>query len=200
MSGAIAASGVVARGRALFGGNKQLSIPGLLHTTDSSTYSTSANRAHYFPMLVDSSITIDQIVLELTTGVAASTSRIALYNADTDWQPTSLVSGTDSGAFNTAAADQGVKTFSLSDTVLAAGRYLAWINCSANGLSWRSERGSAGPTFGYPTALGSNPGFTQVFASQTFGAPPSTGLAWDTVSTGAVHTFSWIHWLRVKTP
>lgn len=196
---AATASGGVAQGRAIISGVKQYSIPGL-RPIDVSTYTLSTGRAQYFPFQCDTSIVIDQIVVELTTGVAASTFRVGIYNADVNWQPTTLVSGTDTGDLTGTIAAQGVIATTISDTTLAAGRYLAWLSTSTGNHVVRCMRGNASQFLGYPPALGANSGFTQTFVSQTYGAPPSTGLAWDTGSVGTATTYSWPVWVRVKTP
>lgn len=192
-------NGRVARARAVYGGITQYSIPGPFPAGDNSTFTKSNGRAEYQPFVVDTPIVVDQLVTELITGVAASTCRMSIYPADSSWQPTTLVAGTDSGAFNTTAADQGVIAKTISDTTLLPGRYLFWMNCSTGNPVFRSIRGNAGPLLGYPVALGSNCGFTNIYVTQAYGAPPSTGAAWDTVSVGAPHTFHCYMFLRIKT-
>lgn len=191
----------VKQGRANYGGTAQLSQPGWMPNANIGSFTNSQNRATYFPFVVSSDIVIDRIVVELTTGASGSTNRICLYNADADWQPTSLVSGTDTGAFNTTASEVGVISYTVADVTLAAGRYLAWVNASHNGCVFRATNGNLSGVIGYSASLGATPGFTQIYVAQTYGAPPSTGLAWTTVSatnssTGAAHPI----FLRVKTP
>lgn len=197
-----AGGSAVAVGRALIAGVKQFSIPGVPGGSAVAGWTSSANRAQYFPFVVDSSITIDQLIAELTTGVAASTFRMAIYNADTDWQPTTLIANTDTGTIAAAAADQGVKAVTITDTVLAAGRYLFWLAASSGNHIFRAVQGSPGIFLGYPVALGGGAHFTQIYrtAAQTYAAPPSTGVAWDAASTSSQPTFSWPCFVRVKTP
>ena len=193
-----AAPSVVDAGRARYGGVTQFSIPGV-RGHQISTWTSSANRAQYFPFLVPDDIVIDQLVAELTTGVAASTFRMCIYNADTDWQPTSIVANTDTGTISALVADQGVKANTITDTTLTAGRYQAWLGASNGNHVFRAVQGFAPQLLGYPVALGVNGAFTQIYAAQTYAAPPSTGLAWDSVSVGATPTFSWPVFVRVKT-
>lgn len=195
ISASSASSGAVAPGRAKYGGNAQLSIPGI-QPSSNSTWGSAINRATYFPFLVDASVVIDQLVFEVTSGVAGN-GRVAIYNADKDWQPTTLVSGTDTGNVDVAVA--AVKTTTLgADVTLAAGRYLFWWNTTAGGVALRSVRSAT--LLGYGPTLGASPTFTQIYVAQAFGAPPSTGLAWDTVSTGSAQNQDNPIFLRIKTP
>lgn len=194
------AAALVKRSRAVYGGVTQFSIPGGYPTGDTSTFTKSAGRAEYMPILVDNEIIIDRIVCELTTGVAASTSRICIYNADTNWQPTTIVANTDTGAFNTTAAEVGVISTTISDTTLVPGRYLIWMNSSTGTPVFRCIRGNAGPMLGYPVAMGASPGFVNIYVAQAYGAPPDPGAAWTNISAGAPQSASWYVFVRIKTP
>lgn len=180
----------VARGR--FNGNSinYYLTPGMGTANTNSSLNLTANVIAYVPMLIDTQITLDQLACEITTNVAASNLRLGIYNADTDWQPTSLV--VDSGVIS--GATTGVKTASVS-TVLAPGRYLAaFLSDAAVGL--RAARGTS--IQAYLTTLGQNQ-LASLTASLTYAALPSTGTVWTAVTSS---TAGWLQalFLRVNTP
>jgi hypothetical protein len=181
-------------------GTNYLQIPGMV-VSGPTTFTASANRAHYYPFITQTSIVIDQIVFELVTGVAASTVRFAIYNADINWQPTSLVTNTDTGDIASAAANQGVIPTTITDTTLAPGRYLFWENASSGNPVYRAVLADASAFLGMSPVLGAGgtPQITQVFEAQAYGAPPSTGLAYTGIT---VNIGAFIHpaFVRVKTP
>lgn len=158
------------------------------------TYATSSNLIRYWPMYVLTDITIDRIGCEVTSAAAASnTLRIAIYNADTDLQPTSLV--IDSGTLATDST--GVKEATVSQA-LGAGRYLLAINASAS-ATLRAYRGTS-PFAGLLPALGTSPFLRCLFISSTYGAFASTGVAWTGISETSTTPLDYCAFVRASVP
>jgi hypothetical protein len=201
-SGASTGNSAIAQGRALIsGGSRALVIPGIQPLGSPGIFTESPGRARYSPFIVTTSITVGAIVMELTTGVAASTMRVAIYNADINWQPTTLVANTDTGNIATAVANQGVISTSITSTVLPPGRYLFWSNLSTGNTATRCVVGNVTPLLGTVATLGATSLYGQTYIAQAYGAPPSTGLAWTGVATSGIAAgFSWSTFLDVTAP
>jgi hypothetical protein len=159
-----------------------ITMPGVTLVGGSSTFTCSPNRAQYLPRRVQTSITIDQILFEVTTAVASCNGRVAIYAATNDYQPTGAPLA-DTGAIDCSTT--GIKTTTLATPlVLSPGLYLIWENYSTGNPVLRAAQVSwsflgAGPS------LGGNIAINQIYAAQTYGAPPTTPLAWDSVAYGA---------------
>ena len=159
-----------------------------------STQNMQADVRCFYPFLIPTSMTADQIAIEQTTAAAAGKLfRIGLIAADKWWQPTGSVL-MDSGTFAADGAN-GVKTYTPGSPVaLPPGRYLGIIH--TNGIPVvRTTLGSfAEPMFS--TSLGSNSAGWAWRVSLAFGAIDTT--AWDTVSfmAQAAHAM----WLRFSDP
>lgn len=184
----------IAEGRAKVGGVAQYSIPGV-QFRGVGTKTLTANRILYMPMQVVTPIVIDQLAIEVTTaGAAGKLARLAIYNADTDWQPTTRV--VDAG---TVAVDPGapptVTTASIS-TTLAAGRYLLAIISDGTPVL-RSFQG--GSPLGLLAALGASPIPFQIFIAGSGTTLPDPGTAWGTIS-GSGSNFDYVVLCRVSTP
>lgn len=151
------------------------------------------NGFRYEPFVTLTAITIDQIVIEVTTAAAAAnTARVGIYNADVDLQPTSLV--VDAG---TVATDStGVKAASIS-TTLQPGRYLLAINASAD-FTARFVRGG-NVLAGFLPALGASPILNNMTNSTAYAAFPSTGAAWTFAGNGN-SGMQRCMWVRISSP
>lgn len=187
------AAGVVAEGRVFpSGGTKGYSLPGV-EVQSIGTNAPSINQIRYSPIYVATPITIDQLVCEVTTLGTSAHARLGLYNADINWQPTSLIAegGVD-------ASSTGIKTVSASAT-LAAGRYLTAINSDVSATTFRIWRG--GTRYGQlRSALGANAFHDLWFVSSAYGAFASTGVAWtgeNGASSGGMYYYVV---LRIATP
>ena len=157
------------------------------------TYGITVDKINYFPIIVQSSITLDALVLNVATLTVGGLLRMGIYNADRDWQPTSLVVGT--GTID--ASTTGIKTVSVTNT-LSPGRYLMAMTANAS-ITLRSYFAHAS-FIGLPTTLESGDMFNQFYIlSITFAAFPSTGTKWTGT---AVTTTGFIYpmFLRVLTP
>ena len=183
---------LVADGAVTVSGTPVYMIPSV-PLTSTSTQSRAVNTVSYGAFYVRTSITIDQLALEVTTqATAGNTARMAIYNASTTWHPTSLV--VDGG---TVAIDStGVKAASIS-TTLPPGRYFMALNQSAT-VTYRSWRSSA-LWLGLPITLGA--AFNQYpFATQTYGVFPSTATDWTTLGTDSTTGGLYMMVLRVSAP
>jgi len=185
---------VKADGRPYYGTTHHLIIPGII-TDSSTTQALSLNRCHYYPIFVRTPITIDQVVLEVTTAAAAGKKgRFGIYKADKNWQPTSLVVASAEIALDATA----VVTTTLTTTKLEEGRYLMVINCEDT-ATFRATRYSGMPFTGFIATLGANLFGFLFYAAQAYAALPAAGLAWDTVS-ASTEGPKYMTFLRVATP
>ena len=188
------AVGIVAEGRAKTQWETAISMPGV-DWADVTTLALGANGTAYYPFLTQTPITTDQIRFEVTAAApAASVVRLAVYNADIDWQPTSLI--VDCG---TVLIDStGVKSVALART-LPPGRYL--IAANPNGqATYRAVR-STNRLIGLFMNLGANAHFSRM--SEPVAMPvstfPSTGLKWSNY-TGSTVGMLYMFFLRINTP
>jgi hypothetical protein len=138
----------------------------------------------YYPWYVDVAYLIDQVAIEVTTAGAGALVRAGLYNADTNWQPTTLL--VDFGTFD--ASTTGVKIITLGTPLtLAPGRYVAVLHDNVN-VTLRNIQ-TAGATIhgaGIGTSIGANPlAFEWYRGPITVGPLPATGLPWNTVTYSA---------------
>jgi len=153
-------------------GNPNISIPGV-EASAVTTAAIVANTIIYQPFLVVTAITLDQLICEITTGVAGN-ARMGIYNADRNWQPTSLV--VDGGQFATGVA--AVITLAINVT-LQPGRYLFTLHSNVD-PTFRIVRGGSRYS-GYRLTLSANPFPIFFRVAQAYGALPDPGIAWDNV-------------------
>lgn len=193
---AAASGGAPAEGRALDATYTAgaLVVPGI-EGTSVATYAMGANSIRYTPWYLATSITLDRLVVEITTaGAAGKVLRLGIYNANTNWQPTSLV--LDAG---TVAADSlGVKTITINQA-LAAGRYMACAY-SDGAPTLRSIKGGS-RYFGLSSTLTSTPflGLPRSFVG-SYGVlpdPASPAASFDVASSTPPDCFVFC---RVSTP
>lgn len=184
----------IAEGRAEAGGTTYLSMPGMKAVTQITTVTLSANVIRYEPRIVPTPITIDALVIEVTTANGAtSTARLGIYNADGDWQPTTLVLDAGTVATDTTTG-AGVRTLVLgAPLALAAGRYLLAINTDAT-PALRNLRGG----FDFALTTGANAQITAMTVSVAYAAFASPGAAW--AATAAATSFNNTIYMRVLNP
>lgn len=156
-----------------------LGLPGVdFHSV--AVVSVSANRLHYAPFYVTTPMNVDRICCEVTGNVqVGALGRLGIYNADENWQPTTLV--IDAGTVDNSAI--GLKSIAI-DVDLPAGRYLTALNTNF-GVIFRTIRSGSRHT-GLMDTLGSNPILAYMFKNTAFVPFPETGTLWDTVSYGTV--------------
>lgn len=162
---------IVPRGRLKASGVAYPGIPGC-EVISNGTQAIIANQVRYQGFIVDTPITLDQLTCSISATGTATLIRMAIYNADLDWQPTSLV--VDGGTVSAAAA---VPVAATINTVLLPGRYLTALNAdgTATLFAWRGD-GTRGGT-GIATAMAAGSQNSLLVATQTFGAFPATGTA-----------------------
>jgi hypothetical protein len=157
-------------------GTTYLGIPGYdVGNIATATFTFTANTTYYYPLQTFTTITLSQIVLLVSTGAGTST-RLAIYNADADMEPTSRV--LDAGTVTTST--NGTKTASISQA-LAPGNYLLALNTDG-AIQCVGHRGSVGMT-----NVGANPTIHALpiaAAGIVAGGFPSTGTAWTTPTFG----------------
>jgi hypothetical protein len=156
-----------------------MSLPGIV--CDSvSTFAVTANGDYYSPIHVATPIMVDQLQAEVTVALGTNF-RIGLYAADTGWQPVGAPLA-DSG--NLDASTTGVRTYTPSSPLLLnRGRYVTVLNAD-NGPTFRAVLGHP-PGNLMATILGSGPYAVFLRAARTYGAFPTPGTAWATVTTGS---------------
>lgn len=188
----LGAATAVPLGRAKAGGVSFMSVPGV-EGQSSTTFAITNNQVRYELFFVATQITLDQLVIEVTTNAGAgTTARLGIYNCDTDLQPTTLI--LDAG---TVAVDaNAVKTISINQT-LSPGRYLFATNSDAT-PTLRAVRGGS-MLWGYSQNLGAGTFIATPNAVQAYGAFPATGTVWTNAGTSSappIHTV----FCRVSTP
>lgn len=179
----------IAEGRPKSTGETLLMLPGITPVSQS-TKTLVANTLYFEPIEVTTPITIDAIVCEVSTG-AAGAARLGIYNADTNWQPTTLV--VDGSTIDTTAA--AVKTRAITARALPPGRYLLAYVSDATPVLRSVKSGTftgSCPTLG-ASALPINWNINFAYAA----LPAST--SWDTV-TYSTTPFSHAMFLSVVTP
>lgn len=155
------------------------SIPGV-EVAAFSTFTFTANRIQYEPLLVTGECQIDALGIEVTTAVAATNIRLGLYKADGSAQPTTLVVEAPTQADSSTV---GVKALVLTAPVtLQPGRYVAAM-VSNGAPAVRAFRGGS-RLAGLPATLGTTY-INNLNAVFTYGALPSSGAAWTTAAAAA---------------
>lgn len=159
------------------GGTVYYTTPGTSFSS-LSTFAFAANTDYYFPIYIATTIVVDQVACEVTTG-ASGNLRVGLYKASADQQPMGgpLI---DSGSIAITVA---VKTFTPSAPVyLQRGRYVGVLNMDTSStLRVVRATGFASP---FATALGTTATITTLNVARSYAAFPTPGTAWDTAGTG----------------
>jgi len=183
----------IPEGRGRYNTTTLLSIPGT-DSLSATTLEYVKDRIYYMPILVRTPITIDQFTIEVTTAAAAGEKcRIAIYAADTDWQP---------GARQVASAEiaidaNAVVDAAITETTLQEGRYLIAITLQGT-ATLRTMRYINLP-FGFMPTFGGTPNPIQIYVAAPYAELPVSGTAWDTVVTSNININHPVL-LRVKTP
>lgn len=175
-------------GRIKVGATTYYALPGVVPIGNTGTGALVANRLQYMPIILAEPVTLTDIAFEVTAGVASSLVRCGIYTADTDWVPTSLVSGTDAAEYD--CSTNGEKGTSGLSIVLAAGRYYLSILSNVNPPTVRLIRGVL-PGLLFQSAWSANVYTANLFASQTYGALPSTPPALGTLSGANAPSFDY---------
>lgn len=168
---------LIAEGRAAFGATDLLVVPGV-NCHAMSTQSMTLNRVWYQPFFVKTTITLANLVIEVTALAVAGNARLGIYRADRDLQPGALVE--DVGVVSIAA--NAVVTIATTQ-MLAPDRYL--IAYTADGTATlRVIRGS------FPSmplnSLGATPIVNTVSVAKAYAVYADPGTVWDTVQNSNV--------------
>jgi hypothetical protein len=179
----IGAQTAVAPGRLKASG---VAHPGLPNTVfqSNSIQAVIANQVRYQGFILKWSETWDQLICEVQATGTATLLRMAIYAADTDWQPSGAPI-LDAGTVD--ATGIGVKAVSINQT-LQPGRYITALN--ANGTATlRSYRGDGTDGgMGIAPAMGAGSQNSIITATQTFGAFPTPGTVYVTAGVVAGNT------------
>lgn len=163
-----------------------LSVPGVV-ITDVNTTVMTANLCFYLPMILNRAGVLDEVYHEVTVaGGAGTAARMGIYNADADWQPTTLVR--DFGTVSVAST--GVKSITGIAQALAPGRYLlAYLSDAAP-----TVRAVTGNWLGASVAkaLGGSALTIAMYGALAFQALPAVGTPWDTSVDGDSPFFWWV--------
>lgn len=183
----------VAEGRPYFNTTHRLIVPGVVFTGAARTAEWAANRILYWPIVVKTPITLDQLVIEVTTQAASGKKALlCIYKADTDWQPTDLVLTGIEVAIDAVAVVTGAYAETLQE-----GRYLLTFQCDA-AVTLRYYDGML-PGTGLLVTLGATVLGYSFHVDKTYAAYTDPGTAWDTIS--ALSTpFGYSVFCRVATP
>lgn len=154
-------------------------IPGNM-ILGATTKAVNANFMNYYPWFLDVAWTFDTVAVEVTV-LGAGLMRAGLYNADTKWQPTTLVQ--DFGTFDVSST--GVKSKTITALPLPAGRYIACLVDNVN--TTIRVANVANFASGAGTGLGANIVPYEWYRAFTYAALPSDGttIPWTTPTYGA---------------
>ena len=103
-------------------------MPGVTHGEVNTVSPVAAGTVYWEPWHVLSPMPIDGLAVEVVTGIATATARIALYMADSNGNPTGMVLG-QTGLLATATSATFVVD-SITEQTLAPGSYVAGLVCS----------------------------------------------------------------------
>lgn len=163
--------------------------------TGTTTLATQANRTWYTPFTVrNKPITLKHFALEAQAAPASnSTTRVAIYYADNQGQPTGnkII---DSGAITVASAAAAIYRVRLTPTILNPGNYLLALNSS---VSFTARVWLGNTLTLAPNTLGANV-VDQYYVAETLsgGVFPTTGTKWNTRNTAnaAFKDFALLGW------
>lgn len=183
----------IPEGRGVGAGVTYLKIPGD-YPTLGTTLALTDDNIWYFPIIVKTPITIDQVVVEITAAAGAGEQALfAIYHADINWQPLALVVASAAFAIDGAA----VVSTALAATVLQEGRYLMALILEGDATfraAWYCH-----PILGFVPTMGVGFFLQLVYVAQAYGALPDPGTVWNLRGTGA-NSLSRPCFLRVTVP
>jgi hypothetical protein len=132
------------------------------------TAACSANVIRFVPWVIQASVTVTELAIEVTSaGTAGTTARLGIYNADATFQPTTVV--VDAGTVSIAST--GAKIITGLTTVLTAGRYLLAVNFES-ACTLRMVHGN-GMWLGSRTTFNGTPIITAAVTYAAFASSPT---------------------------
>lgn len=179
----LGAAAAVSPGRLKASGIAHPGLPGTEFSANA-TQAVIADQVRYNGFIVEAPITLDRLICEVTATGTATLLRMAIYAADTDWQPTGAPI-IDGGTVSAAAP--GALSITVNVT-LQPGRYLTALNANGTATlrSWRGDGTRGG--WGIAPALGAGSQNTIVTATLAFGAFPTPGTVFVTAGVVAGNT------------
>lgn len=136
--------------------------------TATATLAAASNRMDFYPFIPARTITINELAIDVTTGVASSLAHAGIYS-DSSGVPGSLIVGTSS---TLDCSTTGVKNQAVSSTTLTAGT-IYWLAVLTNSTQTLRAIPVAALV---PLSISATGGTVNTIrrATQTFGALPST--------------------------
>ena len=129
----------------------------------------------YFPWSVPTALPIDRLAIEVVGPLASAKSRLGIYRADGDWQPTDLV--VDGGEVDCSTV--GLKEATVS-TTLEMGLYVGAILCNAApSLRWWQTGGPVPHGFGVYQGAGNFVLWFWRRSGVAYGPLPAVGPKWN---------------------
>lgn len=183
----------VARGRPEDAVNTSLLTPGIF-ATGVTTAVFNKDRIWYQPVVIHTPVTTDLLYFEITVAGAGGTkAKIALYHADTDWQPGALVADLGTIAIDVIA----IVSLACAHT-LQEGRYV--IACKPeDDVTFRIVKGGWEAS-AYESILGATPIVSAFWVGDVYAnALQDPGLAWASMPTSNVG-FQALAFIHVTVP
>jgi hypothetical protein len=144
------------------------------------TLALTVNTLRAYPYVVTTPLTLDQLITEVSTAVASSTYRVALYADTGATYPGALIASTDAAQYS--GASTGVQTGTPPGSItLSRGLYWIAVNSGVACTLRAIPTAAIAPTLGWSATLGASGNGTGYTVAQTFGAMPSTFPAGATV-------------------
>ena len=152
------------------------------------------NRDFYPPFTVTKSIIVDMFGFEVVTGPAsASTTYLAVYNADDDLQPTGSPIATADQAIAASTAGVGLYRLQITPVTLPPGNYVIGLNSSVQ-TTYRTIRGGVSSLI---ETMGATPFISLTQVVRTAAAFPASPSLWAERGTANAGLLNPIH-LRYK--
>jgi hypothetical protein len=134
----------------------------------------------HFPWFLDNPFPIDELGLEVTTALASALIRVGIYNADTNWQPSTLL--LDAGTID--ASTTGLKTKAVSLTI-PPGRFMAVATASASVIiRMLTTTGASMNGVGVGPSIATNPYTVEFWRPFAWGTLPATASPWSGIAYG----------------
>ena len=174
-------AGFLKSGHPLASGGTRVGLPGVAWSGTVNTFGVVASTIYYMPFLVDTAVTVDACMCEVTAA-AGTVARLGILTCSTtDWQPTAVRQ--DAGTVATTAP--AVLTASFTAISLTPNRYLMALVCDG-AATFRSIRGGV-PMGEVVSSLGAN----AIARHHSLAAAGTGALSaandWDTITAGTVN-------------
>lgn len=160
-------------------------ITGAVQGYSVSTNALAANTLRAYPIVISKTLTITEIVTNISTNVGATVFRVGLYTDNGSCYPNQLVSGSDAAEYDSST--MGNKSSGVISVVLTPGLY--WVAINSNGAPTTRAISSVAIQSIIPhDANGaSTDGYTRYAVTQAYGVMPSTFPAGASTSVSAAN-------------